>query len=179
MTTPWTSPTTFIQYAEPGAEAEHISWFDQNGFSDLRNPNGRFISTSQPLMHIARQPRNDITMKTWYLQCTGYNFSNLPEVISGITVKLSMNRGGRIADETIQLTYQGNSLGDNLASSAFSMATQTSSLEPVTFYNGSIDGINLPILQDPSFGVTLRFQSHPYWPHKTSPGIDCVELQIS
>jgi len=90
-----------------------------------------------------------------------------------------MNRGGRIADETIQLAYQNNLIGKNLGSSAFNMATQTSSLEPITFYSGSIDGINLSMLEDPSFGVVLRFQSHPYWPHKTAPGIDCVELQIS
>lgn len=179
MTTPWTSPTTFTQYAESGAETEHISWFNQNNFSEMLRVNGRFVCTVAPLMHIARQPRNDITMKTWYLQCTGYNFSNLPDTISSISVKLTMNRGGRIADDTVQLTYQNNLIGDNLAGPAFNNVTQTSTLEPVTVYTGAVAGIDLSMIQDPSFGVTLRFQSHPRWPHKTAPGVDCVELQIS
>ena len=179
MTTPWTSPTTITQYSETGAEAEHISWFNQNNFSEMLRANGRFVSTIAPLMHIARQPRNDITMKTWYLQCTGYNFSNLPDTISSISVKLTMNRGGRIADDTVQLTYQNILIGDNLAGPAFNKVTQTSTLEPITVYTGSVAGIDLSMIQDLSFGVTLRFQSHPRWPHKTAPGVDCVELQIS
>ena len=147
--------------------------------------NGRYVCTVAPLMHIARQPRNDITMKTYYLQCTGYNFQNLPPTISNISIKLTMNRGGRIADDTIQLVYQGASMGTNLALPAQTKVSQSSTLEPITIYGGSISnfefnsGIDLSMVQDSTFGVLLRFQSHPMWPHKTAPGIDCVELQIS
>ena len=175
MTTPWTSPTTIIQYSETGAENVHISWFDQDNFSALLNQNGRFVSTTAPLLHIARQPRNDITMKTWYLQCTGYNFSNLPDTISGVAMRLTMNRGGRITDETVQLSYQNNAIGLNKANLG---------LDPQQTYGGMTDiweiaDIDASMIQDPSFGVVLRFQSHPMWPHRTAPGIDAVELQIS
>jgi hypothetical protein len=185
MTTPWTSPTTFRQYAESDAEAVHIPWFDQDNFSNLLNLNGRLVCTTAPLMHIARQPRNDITMKTYYLQCTGYNFQNLPLTISNISIKLTMNRSGRIADDTIQLVYQGAIIGKNLALPARTKNSQSSTLDPITIYGGPISNfeftndINLSMIQDPTFGVLLRFQSHPMWPHKTAPGVDCVELQIS
>lgn len=180
-----TTPTIVAQYSEPGAENTHISWFDQNNFSEMLQVNGRYVCTVAPLMHIARQPRNDITMKTYYLQCTGYNFQNLPPTISNISIKLTMNRGGRIADDTIQLVYQGASMGTNLALPARTKVSQSSTLEPITIYGGSISnfefnsGIDLSMVQDSTFGVLLRFQSHPMWPHKTAPGIDCVELQIS
>ena len=59
MSTDWTSPTTVTQYAE---DASHISWTEN--FSNIKSSTGRLVSTTAPLLHIARTPRNDITMKT-------------------------------------------------------------------------------------------------------------------
>jgi hypothetical protein len=168
MSTDWTSPTTVTQYAEDNS---HISWNDD--FSNIKSSTGRLISTTAPLLHIARQPRNDITMKTYFLKMTGYNFQNLPEEISGVECKIKMNRGGRISDETVQLCFNGELIGDNQAGLA---------LDPITIYGSNTNtwkvDLTSSMLQDPSFGVVVRFRSHPHWPHKTTPLIDTVELQI-
>jgi hypothetical protein len=88
-------------------------------------------------------------------------------------MRLSMNRGGRITDETIQFCLNDTLIGDNQA---------TLDLDPTKIYGGedTIWNSNLTLanIQDPLFGVVLRFQSHPRWPHKSSPLIDAVELRI-
>lgn len=176
MTTYWTSPTTVVQYAQAEAEGKHIGW----NIVSTRNP----IVTVTPLLHISCQPKNDITMKTYFLNFSGYVFENLPETVSGINLKLNMNRGGRIADETVQLTYQGKLIGNNLGLPVQDRHTLMSTLHPITTYGGDVaewgikGGVTLDMIQDPSFGVVLRFRSHPDWPHSTTPKIFSTELQI-
>ena len=84
-----------------------------------------------------------------------------------------MNRLGRITDETIQLCYNNESIGDNHASLA---------LDLTKYYGGDTNKWNTNLtmtdIQNSSFGVILRFQSHPDWPHKNSPLIEAVQLRI-
>ena len=173
MTTNWAMPTQINQYAEEGAEAVHITWLEIDSFSSLKEKDGRFVRTTSDLIHIARDGRVDITQKTYYLQLTGFIFQNVPDTISGIEMILSMNRHGRVTDDTIQLCLSGNLIGDNQASI---------DLSPKKIYGGDNllwnTDITKTIIQDPSFGVVLRFQSHPDWPHKSSPLIDAVEVRI-
>jgi hypothetical protein len=174
MTTAWTLPTIFSQYAEPGGEEEHIQWNDSTQFRELRNLDGGFVCTQKPLLHIARQPKHDILMKTYFLRTAGFQFSNLPSEISGIECRLTMNRSGRIMDDEIFLYYDGNTVGENQA---------TMDLSPIKIYgsNSSLwdsSGITQQTLQDPTFGVVIRFKSHPNWPHKSTPLVDAVELRI-
>jgi hypothetical protein len=171
MSTIFTTPTTIIQYPE---DLNHIAWFEQDNFSNIKTLNGKGTSTVRPLLHISRQPKNDINMKTYYLQATGFNFVNLPQVLSGIACRVTINRGGRIFDDTIQLCFQNNLIGINKTGQ---------SCDPVQIYGGSTDlwdvkNISLSMIQDNSFGVTVRFRSHPSWPHKTTPIINGIELQI-
>lgn len=170
MTTQWTLPSQIIQYAE---DDSHIPWNDVDNFIALKTTTGG-TSTSKPLLHIARQPRNDIRMKTYFLKATGFNFTNLPDTITGVTCKVTMNRHGRIADETIQLTYNGNLIGENYA---------TTHLNPISIYGSETDkwkitDINTTMIQDSSFGIVLRFRSHPSWPHSTTPVMYSIELQV-
>lgn len=173
MTSNWALPTIITQYAEEGAEDAHISWNDINGFSSLKNLDGKFIKTTSDLVHIAREPRHDITQKTYFLRITGFNFINLPAVVSGIEMKLTMNRFGRITDDTVQLCIDNNVIGDNQA---------TLDLNPIKTYGSqtSVWGSNLTIsdVQNSSFGITLRFKSHPRWPHKSSAMIDSVQVRV-
>lgn len=181
MTTPWTLPTTIRQYAETET---NISWRSDN-FLDLISSNGSGgVETVSPLYHIARSPKTDLIFKTWYLELTGFNFTNLPETISGISVIINMNRGGRIVDETIQLTYQGELIGNNRPAGTTDPRTGASLLAPITNYGGANDtwgivNLTLDVITDPSFGITVRYQSHPHWPHKTSPTLRSIQLQIS
>lgn len=169
MSTNWTFPTVVTQYAE---DESHIAWKEEN-FDNITSPSGRMVTTNGNLMHIARSPRNDITMKTFFLRASGFNFQNLPENISGITCRLTMKRGGRIVDDTVQLCYQENLIGENRAGKT---------IDPIQVYGTPQDlwntNLDVSMVQDLSFGIVLRFRSHPSWPHKTAASIDTVELQI-
>jgi len=173
MTSNWALPTNIIQYAEEGAEDAHISWIEIDNFSSLKTDNGKFIKTSNDLVHIARDPRHDITQKTYFLKITGFNFINLPATTSGIEMKLTMNRFGRITDDTVQLCIDNEIIGYNQA---------TLDLNPIKIYGDqtSMWDTNLSIsdVQNPSFGVALRFKSHPRWPHKSSAMIDAVQVRV-
>jgi hypothetical protein len=173
MTTNWTLPTTVVQYAEPGGEEAHVSWLETDNFFGLKHIDGKSVRTTRDLIHIAREPRHDFTEKTYYLKLTNFNFTNLPETLSGIELRLSMNRLGRITDESIQLCSNDELIGDNHASL---------NLDPKKIYGSETDNWNTNLtmsdIQNSSFGVVIRFQSHPNWPHKSSPLIDAVELRI-
>lgn len=173
MTSNWTLPTIISQYAEETAEDDHVSWVEVDNFSSLKNLDGRSIKTSRDLLHIAREPRHDIKEKTYFLKATGFNFTDVPDTINGIEVKISSNRYGRITDETIQLTLNNTVIGDNQASL---------DLNPIKIYGGTdnIWNTNLTTagILNSTFGVVIRFQSHPRWPHKSSMMLDSVELRI-
>jgi hypothetical protein len=159
MTTEWTSPTTFSQYAEEGAESVHVQWDD------------KLTSTNGCLEHIARSPKHDLRTKTYYLKATGFNFQNLPDTISGVELRLSVKRRGRVTDETISLVIN-DQVSENRA---------TLDLSPTKMYGSETDTWALSMsLEDlnSEFGVLLRFQSHPQWPHKDAAFIDAVELRI-
>ena len=165
------TPTNISQYAQDGS---HISWNDSLFYKLKTLGNAGGVTTTASLFHIARSPKHDKINKTYYLQATGFNFQNLPVSISGVQATIKMERGGRITDESIQLCYNGSLIGENRA---------TSLLDPVTVYGGptdtwNIDGLNLSMVQNSSFGITMRYQSHPHWPHRTAPKIISVELQI-
>lgn len=174
MTTPWTDPTTISQFAEEGAEAAHISWDSTNNFSGMKSDNEQTVGSMQALYHIARSPETDINSKTYYIRATGYNFSNLPEVVSGVEVRLKTRRGGRVTDDTVQLCLAESNIGENRADLV---------VNPLKIYGGEtdlwgIDGISLTDIQDSTFGVTLRFKSHPQYPHRDAVFIDSVQIRI-
>ena len=173
MTTNWAFPTVISQYSEPSAENIHVSWQEIDGFRSLRFNDGKRVKTSRDLLHIARDPRHDIKEKTYFLKCTDFNLTNIPSTPIGIELKISMNRFGRITDDTVQLIYNDQPIGENKADLA---------LDPNKTYGNENDlwGLNLNTinLTEPSFGVIIRFQSHPNWPHKCTPFIDAVELRI-
>lgn len=172
MTTKWTPPTICSQYAEEGAEDFHISW-DSSSFSSIRSNNSNSLGTMGTLEHSARSPKTDVTNKTYFLKITGFNFTQLPTTLSGIELRLTMNRGGRVTDETVSLCINDTLVGTNNADL---------DLNPLKVYGGEANlwDTNLTIVDvtDPSFGVILRFKSHPQWPHRTGAFIDAVELRI-
>jgi hypothetical protein len=173
MTTPWTLPTSIIQYAELGAEEHHIPWDSTNDFQELYSTDQQWLKTTRDLLHIARSPKIDITTKTYYLRLTGFNFTNLPVTLSGIAVRVSGNRRGRITDDTVQLCLQDAGMGENRANL---------DLNPKKVYGNDTDlwdtQLSIDNIQDPSFGVIVRLQSHKHYPHKDSAYLDSVEVQI-
>lgn len=173
MATIWTIPSNISQYPEEGADNFHIRWVSSTNFNELSMLDGKSLKTERDLIHIARDPKHDITDKTYYLKLTNFKFSNLPNILSGIELKMSINRFGRITDDTVQLILNNQLIGENIANL---------NLDMKKIYGTSSDlwGTNLTVesLNDPSFGVVLRFKSHPNWPHKSSPFIDAIEIKI-
>ncbi len=174
MTTPWTNPTNVIQFAEAGAETVHISWDSSNNFAGMKSDNEQSVGSLDPLYHHARSPEIDINSKTWYIRATGFDFQNLPATISGVEIRLKTKRGGRVTDDTVQLCFDDKEIGDNRADLI---------VNPLKYYGGDsdlwgLDNINLNTVQDSSFGVTLRFKSHPKYPHRDAVFIDSVQIRI-
>jgi len=174
MTTAWTVPTNVIQYAEPGGELVHIPWDDSHGFDVLKSRDVRGVRSLGQLSHISRSPKHDIVNKTYYIRATGFDFRNLPEILSGIELLLLVTRYGRVTDDTVELVLGGESLGENQASAGIS---------PEKIYGGpenlwNVKNLSVNDLQDPSFGVVIRFSSHPHWPHKDPVIIGGVRMRI-
>jgi hypothetical protein len=170
MASNWALPTIINQFSETGAENSHVSW--QN-LENVKTFNGKSTKTNRDLIHIARDPRHDILEKTYFLKCTGFNFINVPPTISGIELKLTSNRFGRITDDTIQLSLNDEIIGENLG---------TLDLLPNKLYGNETTlwgtTLNSNDVLQLSFGIVLRFKSHPNWPHKCSMLIDAVELRV-
>lgn len=167
MTTLWTLPTIIDQYAEPEAESVHVAW-------DLTNEPIRNIQSLGTLKHISRSPRYDIRNKTYFIKATGFNFDNLPNSLSGIELRLTTGRHGRAMDDTIQLCIGNDMIGDNRA---------TTEILPTKLYGGALDlwntnQLTLSSVQNSSFGIVIRLQSHLHWPHSDPVSIDLVELRI-
>lgn len=174
MTTPWTNPTTVTQFADDGAENVHISWDSSNNYANMKSDNEQGVGSMQALYHSARSPEVDVNSKTWYIRATGYRFSNLPEIVSGVELRLKTKRGGRVTDDVVQLCFEGEEIGDNRADLI---------VNPLKFYGGNNDmwgvkNLNSLIVCDNSFGVTLRFKSHPQFPHRDAVFIDSVQIRI-
>ena len=173
MTSNWALPRNVIQYAEESAEDFHVPWLEKNNFGGLKNLDGKSIQTTRDLLHIARDPRKSITEKTYFLKITNFNFQNLPATVSGIELKLSMNRYGRITDDTVQLCLNDQEIGTNQANL---------NLDPKKIYGGDTilwdTNLSISNVSNSTFGIILRFKSHPNWPHRCSPLIDATELRI-
>jgi hypothetical protein len=173
MTTNWAYPNSFFQYAEPDAENVHVPWLELENFQNLKAQDNRRIKTTRDLIHIARDPRHNIREKTYFLKMTNFIFTNVPATPTGIELKITMNRYGRITDDTIQLTLDDEIIGSNKADL---------SLDLNKIYGSDSDMWSTTLsssdIVNSSFGIIMRFQSHPNWPHKCSPFIDAVELRI-
>ena len=165
MPTEWFSPTTISQYAESDI---HVPW--QGIDTDPLDVNA--VRTTKDLLHISNMLANDLRMKTNYLVVTGFNWWNLPDTISGIEVKIHIDRVGRITDDTIQL-YNGAGFSDNKANK---------DLSHLKTYGGEADLWGLTSIEpndlNDTFGLLLRYQSHPNWPHRSTPNMRYIQIRV-
>jgi len=170
MPTQWTYPTIISQYAEV---EQHIPWTESK-FDLIKSNDGQYLTTTKELLHISNFTTNDIKMKTHYLFVSGFNFVGLPNIINGIEAEISILRGGRITDETVQLMFNNEFISDNKADFQ---------LDSVKIYGSNIDmwgteNTIIPDFSDPLFGIGVRYQSHPSWPHRESPKLDYIRLRV-
>lgn len=174
MTTNWVNPNHIIQFFEAGAEQVDVAWDDSLQFTQLITKDKRALSTVGQLKHIARSPKPDLKNKTYYLRATNFYFDNLPNTISGIEVRMNTQRFGRVMDDVIQLSLNGEEIGENQANIL---------LLPEKIYGGTsnlwgLTAVSKSNIQDPNFGITVRFKAHPNWPHANAVLIDSIEMRI-
>lgn len=143
-------------------------------------PGARY-QTQQELRHISNPACGDLRNRTQSLAFLNFNITTLPITITGIEIRLEAQRNGRIADDQIQLIYRGDVIGEN----NFNYETTIDGhliLTNDTTYGGPEDlwgaTITPEMLQDPEFGILLKFQSHPYYPHRSSMQINSVSLTV-
>lgn len=177
----WFYPNSVNQEAE---HEYHVPWRNAYGSDDLnvlQEYNTQSITTVKNILHISNATAGDIRMKSWYLYLTDFKFVDVPTTITGIEVQLNVKRG-RIVEDTVQLVFDNALLGENQV-----RYTQDSehhiTIVPNPLYGGTenkwgIDVITPEMILDPTFGVCLRFQSHPYYPHNEAPMLHTVAMRI-
>lgn len=172
------TPTTVTQ--ESDNPTEEIGWTSSFTANQGYLLNSRWRTVAD-LTHLSNPAMGDMRTRTQKLVCTNFQMSNLPDTISGIQLELKTQRNGRIVDQQIQLTYQGQELGKN----NFIYLTDIEGHLPITndtYYGGPADlwdcELTPNMLLDPSFGVILKFQSHPYYPHRQTMYLDSVKLTV-
>jgi hypothetical protein len=129
--------------------------------------------------------------QTSELVCTNFNFQNLGTV-TGIELELTVQRVARIQDLVIQLTLNGELIGDNMASiinpvqADMYTSDTTVPLTPINDFNiyggpTNMWGTTLTAedIMDPSFGVILSFRSNVIYPHNDTVYLDQVALRIT
>ena len=136
---------------------EEISWLNQD--TKWR--------TARELVHISNPATGDLTDRTYSLVFT--NLGIPPISVTGIELAVSAQRNGRIFEDIVQLTYNGEPIGIN----NFNYDSDTEghlAITNDTLYGSPTDlwGTELTpeIVSDPSFGFILKYQSHPYYPHR-------------
>jgi hypothetical protein len=143
----------------------------------LKNP----LQTIGDLKHRSNLASGDLRDSTRILYFKNFNFSNLPDTISGIELTVTARRSGRIVDEIVQLSVNNQLIGNN----NFIYLTEREGhlrIDDVTTYGNPTDlwGIELTpeLLNDSTFSVALKFQSHPYFPHSSNLIIESVALTV-
>ena len=173
MSTEWTYPSVVTQSPEVDVES-HIAW-DSNNLSSFYKDYGITLETLKPLYHIANSYTGARNSKTWYLYFTGFNFSEIPTDITGIELSVMSNRAGRVTDDTIQLISDDIMIGENRANADLSPHKIYGS--PTDTWGIDINDIN-SIVTGTTFGVCLRFQSHPFYPHRDAPMLNQVKIRL-
>lgn len=164
----WYFPHSVTQIAEI---PEHVPFYDSGtNFHQIKSNDLDFLSTTTDLLHISNTQVNDIKMKTYYLHCTDFRIDNLPLTISGVEAEVSIQRAGRITDDTIQLLSNSTLIGENQAN--YSLDINKLFGSPTSLWGTQ------NIVIDSSFGVALRFQSHPLTPHRASPKINYIRIRV-
>ena len=174
MPSSWTYPTQVTQFCEADV---HIPWLHvDNEFTQIN-----LVRSKKDLVHMSNPLVNDMRMKTYYLKLTGFEWVDAPDVVTGIEFFVNVRRGGRITDETTQLWINGQALGSNLATGNIDGYGNIVILNEHT-YGGPGDLWGLEsfdtsvIYQD--FGVVLRYQTHPRYPHVTTPNMQHVQMRL-
>jgi hypothetical protein len=191
-TTPFFAPTTVsqVQTFDSINQLNTIPWQNLDSIADASS----WASTTKPLHTISGLWMEKFLSKTNQLWLTGFDFSG-SGLLTGIEFRLAIQRAARIEDFVIQLTLNGELIGDNQASTVnpveSNMYTGDYMASPIppqpvgdfNIYGGSSDlwGTTLSStdIQDPTFGIVISFKSNEIYPHTDLCYVNQVALRVS
>lgn len=191
-TTPFLAPATVnqVQIFDSINQLNSIPWRNLNCLSD----NISYAETVKPLHTISGLWMEKFLSKTNELWLTGFNFTNTSTLV-GIEFQLGIQRAARIEDLLIQLTLNGELIGNNLASTVNPVESNMYTGEymdspipptPVGDYNIYGDPANLwgttltsADIQDPTFGIVIAFRSNEIYPHTDLCYVNQVALRAT
>ena len=175
MTT-WYTPFNITQHAE---YEKNIQWQRGAGNYDLNLATAP-LQTVREVLYISNDGHAPLREKTWFLHFTDFRIE-APATISGIELRTTIRRKGRILDETVILRHNDIVIGENKINYNLDDMNHVP-ISNVTSYGGPTDiwsaSLTKEIVEDASFGITLRLQSHVFYPHRETPLIDSVELRV-
>ncbi len=175
--TNWHIPFNVTQHAE---YEKNIQWQRGPNNFDL-NLGVAPIQTVREILYISNDGHAPLREKTWFIHFTDFRIENVPETISGLTVRTTLRRKGRILDETVMLRHNDVVIGENKINYRLDDMNHVP-VNNITEYGGTLDTWNANLtkamIEDSSFGVTLRLQSHLFYPHKETCIIDKVEIRV-
>jgi hypothetical protein len=196
-TTSFQIPTTVMQISVPN-EITHVSSIDWQHLENVTSKDSYAVS-KKPLYTISGFWMEKFLSNTSILYLTGFNFSDVQQVVAGIELRLHVLRSARIEDLVIQLTDGGLDLngmpimiGENLSSkinpvqSDMYTGDYTTPLNPVGDYNiyGGPDNLwgatlSSADIASPTFGVAISFKSNQIYPHNDLVYVNQVALRIT
>jgi hypothetical protein len=147
--------------------------------------------TTRPLYTISGMWMERFLSNTDQLWCTNFNIPDTGRSVVGIEVELFTQRASRIEDLVIQLTLDGDIIGNNYASTINPVESDTYTGDttipiPVGNYNiygGPTDmwGTTLSSAQiaNATFGVAISFKSNVIYPHSDLAQVRQVGIRIT
>jgi hypothetical protein len=140
------------------------------------------IHTNKDVHHLVNTAVGGIRNKTFKLHFSNFNVDNsVPNVITGIEVILKTRRNGRVFDDIIELSRGGHTISENKTSYETDGYDHLK-VNDIMIYGGRGDIWGLDTLAtrslvtDPEFGITLRFQAHPHFPHRSGMQVDSLQI---
>jgi hypothetical protein len=189
-TTAFLFPSTVTQVSIPN-EITGIPSIDWTGLEYISNT-GSYAVTKKPLYTISGLWMEKFLSNTSQIWLTDFNIPTNANQLTGIEFQLGIQRAARIEDLLIQLTLNGELIGDNLASwvnpvqSDMYTADFTTPLNPVGDYNvyggpNNLWGTTLTTtdVTDPTFGVVISFKSNTTYPHSDIAYVDQVAVRTT
>jgi hypothetical protein len=189
-TTSFIFPATVNQVSIPNEITgwNSIPWHNL----DLVVSTDSYASTTEGLYTISGLWMEKFLTNTNQIWLTNFHIPNTGRTIAGIEFQLNVKRLARIEDLIVQLTYDGDLIGDNRASTInpvqSNMYTGDFDAPPVPLADYNIYGsptdlwgatITNAMLSDPSFGVVVSLKSNQIYPHRDLALVNQVALRIT
>jgi hypothetical protein len=164
---------TIFQFADD--EINDISWVIQPEMP---------VGTQRDLSTTVNTSTGLHRNRTWYITYSNFAFDNtVPRNITGIELRTTTSRRGRCHDETICLSYDDQLISDNLTQ-YLSDDMEHLYINDSMVYGGpgnlwGLRGYDInSVVRDPLFGITMRFHSHPMYPHRDPMVINSILISF-